>query len=712
MVIPRGIALGAPQMRGLGVAVGVRGGGCVRTMATGSLGPKPLTAWEAPSSASTMRLNEIEGGLSRAASSLLTASRNGINALGRRRESLLVHPVPVRKQSTLATKAIPRLPVPTLQETCDRYLRYVRPLVDDAQFEKTKAAVEAFATGDGPELHNVVVKLAQPDADNWNKYPFSYIEKFWDDMYLNGRWAVPINSNPFFLLRPDPKRTNMVDRAASLIEATTRFHMKIHGGMLEVDKVGSTPLDMSQYRKLFGTCRIPKVGRDRLLTKADSKHIAVLRKGHFYFMPVATPDGAAIPEAALASHLRAILSERIDPPKHFIGVMTTAERDLWARWRPVLTGITSRNASSSATINNATLFELVDTALFVVCLDEGTTHETVDDTARRLLHADGRNRWFDKSIQLIVADNDTAGVNFEHAWGDGHTVVRYLHEAWHHAMGLDHGYSPLPSKIDNYTGTAPVTAPKRIEMVLTPEAMRIIDDVQSQYDDFVKDTDTQTLNFKDYGKSFCKTLGVSPDATVQVAMQLAYFRTHGTLHSFYESCMTKHFLHGRTEAIRSVNSDSLAFVKAFGSSTPEERLALFRKAAKAHVAIVEECKNGHGVDRHLLAMRCVARGDLYDGGNTPVHHPGLAKTPSIFTDAGYPTLTTTIVSTSSLSAAALGQFGFGAVDGDGYGIGYCVENDELIFTISAFRHKLRTSVPRYRLELIRALRDIAALKPS
>eukprot|EP01137_Pigoraptor_chileana_P012842 Opistho-2@65649 len=686
-----------------------------RLMATEA--SKPLAAW-GPSgplaSASAWRLNEIKGGLHKAASSLLTASRMGLNNIGSSvaRRGSLVQPAPTRKMSTVATKVIPRLPVPELQETCDRYLRYVRPLVNDAQMEKTKAAVAEFLNGDGPELHNVVVKLANPDAENEKKYPFSYIEKFWDDMYLNGRWALPINSNPFFLLRPDTKRTNIADRAASLIEATTRFHMKIHAGLLETDKAGDTPLDMSQYRKLFGTCRIPKVGRDRLLTKADSKHIGVLRKGHFYFIPVATAEGSAIPEADISKQLKTILNERIEPPKHFIGVMTTADRDLWARWRPVLTGITSHSASSSATINNASLFELIDTSLFLVCLDEGTANESVDDTARRLLHGDGRNRWFDKSIQIIVADNGTAGVNFEHAWGDGHTVVRYLHEAWHHAVGLDHGYSPLPQKIDNYTGVAPVTEPKRVDMVLTPEARRIVDDVQAQYDEFVKDTHTETLNFRDYGKAFCKTLGVSPDATIQVAMQLAYFRTHGTLHSFYESCMTKHFLRGRTEAIRSVNSDSLAFVTAFGASSPETRLALFRKAAKAHVGLVNECKNGRGVDRHLFAMRCVARGDLYDGGNTSVHHPGLAKTPSIFTDAAYSTLTTTLISTSSLSAASLAQFGFGAVDSDGYGIGYCVEDNEIIFTVSAFRSKLRTTVPRFRLELIRALRDIAALKPQ
>ncbi|CAN0431798.1 unnamed protein product, partial [Ectocarpus sp. 8 AP-2014] len=34
------------------------------------------------------------------------------------------------------------------------------------------------------------------------------------------------------------------------------------------------------------------------------------------------------------------------------------------------------------------------------------------------------NRWYDK-LQLIVFENGAAGVNFEHTWVDGHTVLRF-----------------------------------------------------------------------------------------------------------------------------------------------------------------------------------------------------------------------------------------------------------------------------------------------
>lgn len=39
-------------------------------------------------------------------------------------------------------------------------------------------------------------------------------------------------------------------------------------------------------------------------------------------------------------------------------------------------------------------------------------------------------RWFDKSFSLIVARDGKAAVNFEHSWGDGVAVMRFLNESF------------------------------------------------------------------------------------------------------------------------------------------------------------------------------------------------------------------------------------------------------------------------------------------
>lgn len=53
-----------------------------------------------------------------------------------------------------------------------------------------------------------------------------------------------------------------------------------------------------------------------------------------------------------------------------------------------------------------------------------------------------------------------------------------------------------------------------------------------------------------YGKDFIKRCKVSPDAYVQAALQLAWYRDQGSFDNTYESSMTRLFLHGRTETVR------------------------------------------------------------------------------------------------------------------------------------------------------------------
>lgn len=47
--------------------------------------------------------------------------------------------------------------------------------------------------------------------------------------------------------------------------------------------MGKSPLDMAQYKKVFGTCRIPGEKRDKLSYNEKSKHITVTHNNHVSF---------------------------------------------------------------------------------------------------------------------------------------------------------------------------------------------------------------------------------------------------------------------------------------------------------------------------------------------------------------------------------------------------------------------------------------------
>lgn len=93
-----------------------------------------------------------------------------------------------------------------------------------------------------------------------------------------------------------------------------------------------------------------------------------------------------------------------------IGSFTTLERDEWARRRAELIETSRRNGQN---------LQLIDDALFALCLDDERIEDHSKVASHLLCGGDGRSRWFDKCFQLIVDARGQTTVNFEHSWGDG-----------------------------------------------------------------------------------------------------------------------------------------------------------------------------------------------------------------------------------------------------------------------------------------------------
>lgn len=72
----------------------------------------------------------------------------------------------------------------------------------------------------------------------------------------------------------------------------------------------------------------------------------------------------------------------------------------------------------------------------------------------------------------------------------------------------------------------------------------------------------QILPHSEFSKGVMKRLKVSPDAFIQIAMQLSYFRDQGQFTPTYESSMTRMYRKGRTETVRSCTPEAAAFVRA------------------------------------------------------------------------------------------------------------------------------------------------------
>jgi len=443
-----------------------------------------------------------------------------------------------------------------------------------------------------------------------------------------------------------------------------------------------------------------------------SRHIVVLRRGQFYWFDVLDGDNKPLlTEREVLRNLQAVVTDADKTPvlevaRNSIGLLSTENRKIWSSYRDQL----------SSSKHNRPCLDIVDSALFVVCLDDSSPDNLAELSSNFLCGTYNlvsgvqvgtcTNRWYDK-LQIIVCGNGSAGINFEHTGVDGHTVLRFAADIFTEGLMLlarsinpsapTLFHAPLSPYAKSYKpprGAANKSPPppsyridpdpKKLEWDLNPELRAGIQFAETRLSDLICQNDCQALEFKGYGKNFITSHGFSPDAFVQMAFQAAYFGLYGRIECTYEPAMTKAFLHGRTEAIRTVQPESVTFVKTFFSdSSAGEKSNALRKACQRHVQLTKECGQGLGQDRHLYALYCLLQrerdGNLEPSPDDPLPSPGensgKPALPAIFTDPGWTTLGTSILSTSNCGNPALRLFGFGPVAADGYGIGYIIKED-------------------------------------
>ncbi|PGG96395.1 carnitine O-acetyltransferase [Blastomyces parvus] len=670
--------------------------------------------------------------------------------------------------------SLPKLPIPDLESTCKRYLECLAPLQSPREQEETKAAVHEFLKTDGPELQNKLKNYATSKS--------SYIEQFWYDSYLNYDNPVVLNLNPFFLLEddPTPSRNNQVTRAASLVVSALSFVRAVRREELAPDTVRGKPLCMFQYSRLFGTARVPTENGCIIGQDSAAKHMVVLCRGQIYWFDVLDDNNDLLmSERDISLNLQVIIEDAEQTPiqeaaKGALGVLSTENRKIWSGLRDILT----KDRGS----NNAECLNIVDTALFVLCLDSTEPSNTAELCANMLCGTNEvvrgvqigtcTNRWYDK-LQIIVCKNGSAGINFEHTGVDGHTVLRFASDVYTdtilrfartingQAPSLWATTSPPPSKRSPESFASNVsTTPHKLEWDMGPELSIALRFAESHLADLLHQHEFQVLDFNGYGKNFITSMGLSPDAFVQMAFQAAYYGLYGRVENTYEPAMTKFFLHGRTEAVRTVSHESVEFVRTFWDERPAaEKVAALRKAAAKHTAITKICSQGKGQDRHLYALYCLWQRSFDDGpgiissgppstngcsspvendsssplpaqGSITVSRPSspsddgisssystsssrnlrlqqLAHTPALFNDAGWDKINNTILSTSNCGNPSLRHFGFGPTSGDGFGIGYIIKDDSISICASS-KHRQTTrfiqSLEAYLYEIRKLLR--------
>jgi carnitine O-acetyltransferase len=358
---------------------------------------------------------------------------------------------------------------------------------------------------------------------------------------------------------------------------------------------------------------------------------------------------------------------------------------------------------------NAECLRKVDSALFVVCLDHASP-QTLNDLASNTLCGLSRlekgvqvgtctNRWYDK-LQIIVTKNAKCGINFEHTGVDGHTVLRFVSDVYMDTLlrfaksingkspSIWSTHSPDPAERTPESFGHVSTTPRKLEWQQSNDLLLSMRFAETRLADLIHQNEFAALEFQGYGMRAIKEMGFSPDAYVQMCFQAAYYSLYGRVECTYEPAMTKAFLHGRTESIRSVTKESVAFVRRFCDDAPASvKMDSLRAACKKHTMNTVRCSKGLGQDRHLYALFCIWRRSLTEDSSdtsSDISAEDLSHNiPSIFADPGWDKLATVILSTSNCGNPTLKMFGFGPVSQDGYGLGYIIKENGITICASS-----------------------------
>lgn len=594
---------------------------------------------------------------------------------------------PAISERTFGNQALlPRLPVPDLDGTCKRFMEWAEPLLDEKTFGASAEAAKFFTSedGPGPVLQAALREFAaRKDIASW-------LETFWERMYLSGRSPLHLYSNIFYMFAPGRPghRASQPGVAAELVASALRFKALIDRQELKPDTERGRPICMIQYEKMFSSARIPQKGMDRMRspvsgedsTSPDERHIVVISRGRFFSVDVADALGKPFPASAIEASLRKIMGsgrEAEDP----VGVLTSLPRDAWAETRVLLKVLSEENAS---------VLDAIERALFMLCLDEVQPGD-IQAMSENMLMGDGRSRWFDKGMQFIVCPDGTTAINMEHTATDGSIMVRFA------------GFVSTDMPESRNTSSTIDECPwKEIRFVLDEKIKLMISKAREEFCFRKADTSTRVLMFDSFGKERIKGLSVAPDAFVQMALQLAQHEVRGYPVSTYEAVMTRQFLHGRTEAVRSVSSESVEFTRIMrdpGAGAAEKASAA-RCAIEKHVSRMKDAKAGRGVERHLFGLQNI----WLDMGKDL----GIPEMPEFFDDPGWKTLRRTLLSTSTSATDGMALAGFGTVDDEGFGVRYLTFPESIHFNVTS-RAALGGKMESFVKHLDAALHEMAQL---
>ncbi|XP_077967038.1 peroxisomal carnitine O-octanoyltransferase-like [Styela clava] len=599
-------------------------------------------------------------------------------------DEVFQHSVNLDKRTFYRDNLLPSRPLPSIHQTVEKYLDSCKAVLSEDEYEKTKEVCENFKQDEALAIQMQLVQKAVKKR-NW-------LEDWWmDNAYLKLRQPIMYyyfaGPGPYLHTRWPFEENSQLLRSSIVLHNVMQVWMALKSEVFPQHKSGEKGyMSMNQFRYLFNSDRIPKLGKDEIYnsfkTSSEGKspsHIVVFFRNKIYKVQGVNSETGKI---LTPPEFYKVLSEiKHNAPLQYgesISALTCLERNTWAKARQYMIELSD--------LNKKNLQEISD-ALICFCLDESRP-QSYQELYQHGLTGPCSNRWNDKSFNYTCTANGGFIATCDHSPCEAMVQVVFTQFS-DRLMKLTVKEFPWPWKTD-----VKVDFAEELVFKLDDKLHDYIREGLTEYNKFAGNLDVQMTKFDKFGKESLKKLKIHPDGFVQTCLQLTYMRIHGKPAPTYETATTRGFYNGRTETCRTCTPELVAFCTAMISGS-SDLCTLFRKAHDKYVWLMNECKEARGCDRHLLgiALQALESGE---------------PMPALFSDPGFTKSGGggNFVISSSFTGYFDSTGGVAPMVEDGYGCFYCINTDRMFLTTSTWKSSKISNGKLFMEELHKSLLDV------
>ncbi|AEY95234.1 FABR172Wp [Eremothecium gossypii FDAG1] len=654
-----------------------------------------------------------------------------------------------------------KLPLPGLRSTASLLTATLEPFHSGGTHDGGGADVELASYLGSLADSSGALKL-QAKLEEFDKHSACYLDR----LHLNIHNHVAgkeisqdiLPRNPFLVLAEDAEiDISQEDRAGVLCYSALRFVSALRRQQLPPDHSRGQALSMKPYLNLFGTTRCPifepgevesfdlnkpysesdveAETRSDLMEPATkvtspddrprsegsdepfnhhgismkqypaSKHILILSKGQYYTLDVLDDD-------------HRILYTDKDMAKVFASVLEDSRKSYSVDRSTALGSLTSysfRNwkyARKRLQKRFPVELEMIDSALFVIVMDESDRSDEDQSYAKRLFYGTSvidevtglqvgscTTRWYDK-LQLVVTADAKACIIWDSFTCEGSAVLRFTSEVYAESvMRLardvnenSSAFSLWPSIETRRILDVGDNADKflrKIEWSFLNEMNTHIHLSETKLSDIISKHDiiNYTLPF---GRHIARRLNIRPDSMIQVGLQIAHYALYGKIIFALEPVSVRSFQNSMSAFIPIQSTKLAELCRQFISNSLDTSLKYmqFIEACHAHSELIEQAKQGHAAEKHFNALRHLFKFRRHFGIDLDVDEieqlSGLFDSPQLV-----PFFTPEMIA-SNCGNAAMTMFGVTPAMRQGFGIGYILKNEQCDLTvISQYRQGKR-----------------------